>query len=48
MSLEAVKAAKGAPRSPGALAGKQPLPKIESDVAWEKIMGSGATGSRIP
>ena len=47
-SLQAVKAAKGAPRSPGALAGKQPLPKKESDVAWEKIMGSGATGSRIP
>ena len=47
-SLQAVKAAKGAPRSPGSLAGKQPLPKKERDVAWEKIMNSGATGSRIP
>ena len=47
-SLHAVKAAKGAPRSPGALPGKQLAPKKDSDVAWEKIMGSGATGSRIP
>ena len=47
-SLQAVKAAKGAPRSPGALPGKQLAPKKDSDVAWEKIMGSGATGSRIP
>jgi hypothetical protein len=47
-SLQAVKAAKGAPRSPGALPGKQPIRKKEADVAWEKIMGSGATGSRIP
>ena len=47
-SLQAVKAAKGAPRSPGALPGKQPIRKKEADLAWEKIMGSGATGSRIP
>ncbi len=48
-SLEAVRASKKAPPSPGAIQGQDPRtrPKDESETAWEGIMGANVHG-RLP
>ena len=47
-SVEAVKAAKQAPRSPGALQGAPPVVKDEFDEMWDGVKKAGGMGSRLP
>jgi len=47
-SVEAAKAAKQAPRSPGALQGAPPAVKDEFDELWEGVKKAGGMGSRLP
>jgi len=47
-SVEAAKAAKQAPRSPGALQGAPPAIKSEFDELWEGVKKAGGMGSRLP
>ena len=47
-SVEAAKAAKQAPRSPGALQGAPPAVKNEFDELWEGVKKAGGMGSRLP
>ena len=47
-SVEAAKAAKQAPRSPGALQGAPPAVKSEFDELWEGVKKAGGMGSRLP
>ena len=46
-SLDAVRAAKNSPRTPGAVPSKGPTPKSEDDKVWEGIMAGANTG-RLP
>ena len=47
-SVEAAKAAKQAPRSPGALQGAPPAVKDEFDEMWDGVKNAGGMGSRLP
>ena len=47
-SVEAAKAAKQAPRSPGALQGAPPAVKDEFDEMWDGVKKAGGMGSRLP
>ena len=47
-SVEAAKAAKQAPRSPGALQGAPPVVKDEFDEMWDGVKKAGGMGSRLP
>ena len=47
-SVEAAKAARQAPRSPGALQGAPPAVKNEFDELWEGVKKAGGMGSRLP
>ena len=47
-SVEAAKAAKQAPRSPGALQGAPPAVKDEFDEMWDGVKQAGGMGSRLP
>jgi len=48
-SLEAVRASKRAPKSPGAIQGQDPRmrPKNDTDAAWDEVMGANIHG-RLP
>jgi hypothetical protein len=46
-SLDAVRAAKNSPRTPGAVPSRGPTPKSEDDKVWEGVMASANAG-RLP
>jgi hypothetical protein len=46
-SLDAVRAAKNSPRTPGAVPSRGPTPRSEDDKVWEGVMASANAG-RLP